>query len=564
MKNFINSQSSEQNLKNLKIMKNQKSLLRTIAIALCLAGISSISNAQWTRNAATQQTYLTNTGDNVGIGTTNPQFKLDIQSNSAASMSFKSTTGNSNIIIDRANSASTSGVNYRTNGVPFWQTGTIGTDNYVIRNVSLGATAFAVNFLTNNVGIGTTSPVTRLHVVGDGRIQGNLQVTNNSSFGASMNVSGNITATGTLTAGGNVFFGDTINFGSAENFYDGGANTIVTNDNLNVQQTLSVGTITSGASTLNVTGTATITNGLTVSNGINVVTGNIASGGDLYTTSVNGVINCGGDSMSALINVMADGFTPGTSNLNANGDEDLYIGGDLEVVGKGYQSGGGAWGVRSDRRLKKDIVDFNDGLEQLMKIHPVKFKYNDLFPNHTEKEYVGIIAQEMQEIAPYMVEELPMGQIVQEDANGKEVIINPGKNYLTFDPNALWYITVNAIKEQQSIIEKQEARIAALEAKLNMTGSTERKSNSNLSTYRLSQNTPNPFNQSTTINFSCGDATQAQIIIRDLNGNLIKSINAVGKTQVTINANELTQGTYTYTLEVNGASIDTKLMVMTK
>ena len=220
--------------------------------------------------------------------------------------------------------------------------------------------------------------------------------------------------------------------------------------------------------------------------------------------------------------------------------------------------------MRSDRRLKKDIVDFNDGLEQLLKIHPVKFKYNDLFPNHTEKEYMGSIAQEMQEVAPYGVEELPMGQVVQEDAKCKEVIINPGKNYLTFDPNALWYITVNAIKEQQLIIEKQEARIAALEAKLNNTGNTERKSNSTLSAYRLAQNTPNPFNQSTTINFNSGDATQAQIIVRDLNGNLLKSINAVGKTKVTINANELAQGTYTYTLEVNGASVDTKLMVVTK
>ena len=95
------------------------------------------ANAQWTRNAATQQTYLTNTGDNVGIGTTNPLFKLDIQSAGSASMSFKSTGGNSNIIIDRANSAATSGVNYRTAGVPTWQTGTIQTDNFAIRNIGL-------------------------------------------------------------------------------------------------------------------------------------------------------------------------------------------------------------------------------------------------------------------------------------------------------------------------------------------------------------------------------------------------------------------------------------------
>jgi hypothetical protein len=70
---------------------------------------------------------------------------------------------------------------------------------------------------------------------------------------------------------------------------------------------------------------------------------------------------------------------------------------------------GGAWAVRSDARLKKDVVDFTDGLAALLKMHPVKFKYNNLMPNSTEQEYVGIIAQEMQEIAPYMVEEKTYG-----------------------------------------------------------------------------------------------------------------------------------------------------------
>jgi len=52
----------------------------------------------------------------------------------------------------------------------------------------------------------------------------------------------------------------------------------------------------------------------------------------------------------------------------------------------------------------------------------------------------------------------------------------------------------------------------------------------------------------------------------DQNGNLVKQVSIAqsGKGQVTINANELAQGTYTYTLEVNGASVDTKLMVVTK
>ena len=78
---------------------------------------------------------------------------------------------------------------------------------------------------------------------------------------------------------------------------------------------------------------------------------------------------------------------------------------------------------------------------------------------------------------------------------------------------------------------------------------------------------PNPFNQSTIIHYVIADnSAKGNIIIRDINGNLVKSlaINNTGKGQITVNANELAQGTYTYTLEISGRSIDTKLMVVTK
>ncbi len=557
--------------------------------------VATSASAQWTTTGAVIHPVVL--GNNVSVGiNTNPGINFYVEKANAVTLGIRSLNAGATMSMDKGAVAANAAFAYKVGGVTTWNSGMLGSNNFSVRNVALNTFPILINVATDNmalcnaagnVGIGTLAPTTKLHVIGTGRFEGNLQVTNNSTFGASMNVSGNITATGqvnatTLNVSGLTSLGDTINFGSAENFYDAGTNSIGTNDNFIIQRTLSVGNTIEGDSTFNVTGSASITGntaiggaaiitgkatlnkGLQVSNGINVVSGDISSGGDLYTSSGNGVINCGGDSMNSLINIMSDFFTTGTSNLNANGDEDLFIGGDLEVVGKGFQTGGGAWGVRSDRRLKKDIVDYNDGLEQLLKIQPVKFKYNDLFPNHTEKEYVGIIAQDMQKIAPYTVEDIPMGQVIKEDANGKEVIVNPGKNYLSFDPNALWYMTINAIKEQHAIIEKQAEQIAALEAKLNTPSGAENRATNNTSSYRLSQNTPNPFNQSTIISFNSGDAAQAQIVIRNLNGNLIKSLNAAGKTQVVINANELAQGTYTYTLEINGSSIDTKLMVVTK
>ena len=83
----------------------------------------------------------------------------------------------------------------------------------------------------------------------------------------------------------------------------------------------------------------------------------------------------------------------------------------------------------------------------------------------------------------------------------------------------------------------------------------------------LFQNQPNPFNQSTVIRYQLKNNNEkATIVIRNLNGSIVKqiAINQSGKGQAIINANEMAAGTYTYTLTVNGASVDTKLMVLIK
>jgi hypothetical protein len=114
----------------------------------------------------------------------------------------------------------------------------------------------------------------------------------------------------------------------------------------------------------------------------------------------------------------------------------------------------------------------------------------------------------------------------------------------------------NQLKEMQQCVQ---SLCASAETKT---------SNSELQTSNtLFQNQPNPFNQTTIISYQLlSDAKSAFIVIRGLNGEELKSVTLsnTGKGQVTINANELAQGTYTYTLIVNGKSVDTKLMVVTK
>lgn len=83
----------------------------------------------------------------------------------------------------------------------------------------------------------------------------------------------------------------------------------------------------------------------------------------------------------------------------------------------------------------------------------------------------------------------------------------------------------------------------------------------------LYQNTPNPFNQQTNIQYFIPTSAQsASIMLFDLNGKLIKTIAVInfGTGSITINGNELTSGMYVYSLVVNGQIIDTKRMILTQ
>jgi hypothetical protein len=108
----------------------------------------------------------------------------------------------------------------------------------------------------------------------------------------------------------------------------------------------------------------------------------------------------------------------------------------------------GAWGVFSDERIKTVTNDFTDGLNVIEKINPVIFKYNSDAPFTTGKEQVGVVAQELEKIAPYMVSQQPV-------ANYKDLREVSNQAYT--------FLLINSVKEQQRIIEGQNKRIETLE-----------------------------------------------------------------------------------------------------
>src|ERR1039457_2656117 len=92
-------------------------------------------------------------------------------------------------------------------------------------------------------------------------------------------------------------------------------------------------------------------------------------------------------------------------------------------------------------------------------------------------------------------------------------------------------------------------------------------SNSLLSSAKLEQNIPNPFNQTTLINYYVPEtAGHAFIKVTGMNGNAIKTIqlNNIGSGQITLQTATLASGNYTYSLYVDGNLIDTKVMVLAR
>ena len=118
----------------------------------------------------------------------------------------------------------------------------------------------------------------------------------------------------------------------------------------------------------------------------------------------------------------------------------------LEVNGSAGKPGGGSWSATSDARLKDNVIAYTDGLSTLLRINPVKYHYNQLSGYDTNPEYVGVLAQDIKSIAPYMV-----GWYQKK-----------GESYYNVDNSAMTYMLINAVKEQQQQIDELKKLVEKL------------------------------------------------------------------------------------------------------
>jgi hypothetical protein len=239
--------------------------------------------------------------------------------------------------------------------------------------------------------------------------------------------------------------------------------------------------------------------------------------------------------------------------------EKLDVAGNIQYIGALINA--------SDKRLKSNVQDFGYGLEEVLQLNPVSYNYTDRGTEATDELNTGLLAQELKKVAPELVKEFEL-PVMNEDQD--EVL--SVDSYLGIKESSIKYMLINAIQDQQELIEAQAEKIAQLEEAFSTIGSAELPNNTSitLTSYdlaELGQNAPNPFNGTTFINYVIPSAaSSAQVNIFGTNGQMLKTldIDHVGEGTLELNAQDLPTGTYSYQLVVDGRIVDTHKMVQAK
>jgi hypothetical protein len=123
----------------------------------------------------------------------------------------------------------------------------------------------------------------------------------------------------------------------------------------------------------------------------------------------------------------------------------------LNIFGNGdITNSNNSYGAISDVKVKENITDATPKLDKLSQVRVVNYNLIG-----DEKKHIGVIAQDLEQIFPSMVQDTP-----DRDAEGNDLgTTTKSVKYSVFVP-----MLIKAMQEQQAIIEALEARITALEA----------------------------------------------------------------------------------------------------
>jgi hypothetical protein len=453
--------------------------------------------AKFTNATTVGNSALYETAGKIGINTTSPEGNLDINGGELVlhnagqafnmtlrpdgMMAFEAngTTGDNSLVIDDGGDMSVNiGSATPVPGFKLHVVGKAKFDTGVFFGTNEGFTDGGSNEIATNADLRPTvaSNATTGFDLGTPSFRWRNTYGQNGYFNTEVGIGTTNVASGfKLHVAGKAKFDDGVYLGSVENFFDGGSSQIGTNSTLrpHINATTTTGNDlgTTNFRWQHIYGLYNILGeGLKVGSG---VTNFNATAVHFIGNDNDGVSNATLKIESGTSNMLFDGneidCATGILHLQNNSSSNLHLvngGGDvgigttaptakLSVNGTANKPGGGSWATFSDRRLKQNIAKFSMGIEVLNQIKPVTFHYNGQLDMSPDPEYVGIIAQDLQEIAPFMVSKTEIKE-------GAEA----GQTFLNVDPSAFTYILINSVQSQQAEIKDLRAKLAAQQAQI--------------------------------------------------------------------------------------------------
>jgi len=442
-------------------------------------------------------------------------------------------------------------------------------------SISISANiGFAQVEVTSNgdVGIGTPTPAHKLHVVGNNYVTGNSYVGGN--FGI------NTTAPSQrLHVVGNSYFNGNLGIGIAPTsterlLVSGGA--------------LKIGNSSSSADRA--------VNMIKIGDGSYIQIGEWEADDVLSFKAKRYIFNTGSSDANDITfsrwegatwdNIIIDwgsAICCGAPTIYPNDNWYLQLGTPTKKLGDIYASNvlsNSFTTLPCDENAKENIARIDNAIEKIKRVSGYRYNVKrDFFAGVPEEALVDLTKSTFGFIAQELEKEFP------------EMVVKPKSKEETYGVNYMEMIPVllEAIKEQQTMIETLQKEMKSLQAVNNTlksgdasTGSTGSltagsattatqdmylSDNANTETMKLYQNAPNPFNERTVIKcFVPQNIQKAQLCVYNMKGVQVQclTITERGTVEISIEAGALSSGIYSYVLIGDGAASETKQMILTK